>query len=151
MLAMPESCVRARNVLLRGEKSSMLASISSSFFLLDFCADHLELLRLVKLKEGCWKALENDHRAIQWQIESTGNAQVMHIARNSLNYLFMLMGSELVVTHRDKIQALLLTAQCAAEVKKVNKALGCVRRGERIKGKDKSVAGLHAQAIEPLL
>lgn len=81
----------------------MLASISSSFFLLHFCADHPELLRLVKLKEGCWKALESDHRAIQWQKESTGNVQVMHIARNSLNYLFMLMGSELVVTHRDKI------------------------------------------------
>lgn len=62
----------------------------------------------------------------------------------------MLMGFELVVTHRDEIQALQLTAKCAAEVKKVNKALGSVRRRERIKSKRKDVAALHAQMVEPL-
>jgi len=46
---------------------------------------------------------------------------------------------------------LLLTAQCAAEVKKVNKALGSVRRGERIKSKYQAVAVLHVQMIEPVL
>lgn len=44
-----------------------------------------------------------------------------------------------------------MTAQCAAEVKKVNKALGCVRRGGITKSKDKAVAVLHTQMIDPVL
>jgi len=64
----PESCVRA---LFRGEKPSLLASISSSFFL-DSCADHPELLRFVKMKEDCWKALSNYSWAVQWQMRNIG-------------------------------------------------------------------------------
>ncbi|CAM4577882.1 unnamed protein product [Lepidochelys olivacea] len=103
-------------------------------------ADETELLKIVKTQADC-EELQKDLSklsdwATKWQMKfNVDKCKVMHIGKHNPNYTYKMMGSKLAVTTQKRDlgitvdSSLKTSTQCAAEVKKVNRMLGIIKKG----------------------
>lgn len=66
-----QSTVKRKKILFVGINKLFLLLLLH--LLLGSCADHPELLRLLKMQEDYWKALPNYNWAVQWQMRNIGS------------------------------------------------------------------------------